>query len=399
MAAHAKLSPSASERWSKCPGSIRMSEGIADRESEYAAEGTAAHQLAEHCLTRGCQPHDRIGVELKAGSFTFTVDEEMADAVAIYVEFVQGLREAGTEAPEIEFEQRLDLTSLHPGMFGTGDCVAYFPESRHLVVADYKHGRGVAVEPEENSQALCYALGAAMRLHNRGVDRVDVVIVQPRCPHPKGPIRTWTTDAVSLIDWSADLSAAAKATEKPDAPLAAGDWCRFCPAAGICPALQQAALDAARADFAVDGSVLVADPAKYDTAGIARALEQAEVIETWLKRVREFAHHELEAGRAIPGWKLVPTRATRRWRDEAKAREFLSLVGVAAEDMVVSKFKSPAQMADALRAATGVTKKKADADLAPLVDKASSGTVVVPESDPRPSVAAEAARDFEGVPV
>lgn len=392
MAAHAKLAPSASERWFNCPGSIRLSAGKSDHESEFAAEGTVAHQLAEVALRDKTDASVYLGVEMKCGRFTFTVDQEMADAVQVYLDFVRGLP-AGTE---LEHEVRLDLTALHPEVFGTGDTVGYVPSERRLIVADYKHGRGVPVEPRENSQALTYAVGAVMRMHNRGVDQVEIVIVQPRAPHPEGPIRRWTTDAVALIDWSADMVAAAKRTEQPDAPLNAGDWCRFCPAAATCPALQRMAMDAARADFTNDGSMLVADPARFDPAELAEAMRKADVIEGWVKRVREACHHELEAGRHVPGFKLVPTRATRRWVNEDDARAMLALTyGLDDAEMETRKFKSPAQIADAIRAAAGVTKKAADAEIEGLVEKRSSGTVVAPEADRRPSVRAEAARDFE----
>ncbi len=53
--AHARLSPSAAERWMTCPGSVKLSEGREDKGSAYAAEGTAAHELAEHIL-RGQPP-------------------------------------------------------------------------------------------------------------------------------------------------------------------------------------------------------------------------------------------------------------------------------------------------------------------------------------------------------
>ncbi len=387
--AHAKLAPSAAERWSRCPGSIRMSAGLSQYESEWAAEGTAAHQIAERALTAKEDAATYIGVELKVGAFTFVVDEEMADAVQVYLDFARSL----PADAEIEYEQRLDMTMLHPEMFGTGDLVAYVPSEKHLIVADYKHGRGVAVEPQENPQALSYAVGAAMRMHNRGVAKVTIVIVQPRCPHPSGSVREWTTDPAFLIDWSAELAERAKATEAPDAPLAAGDWCKFCPAAGICPALRDRAFEAAKVDFANDGTVLVRDLAKYDAAELALALENAALIETWVKRVREFAHHEAEAGRVVPGWKLVAKRAMRRWISESDARDMLSVAyGLDGEAVETRKFMSPAQ----IEAAVG---KKAFRSLGHLVEKKSSGAVLAPESDPRPPVTAEAARDFEGVPV
>ena len=51
MAAHAKLSASGAERWLTCPGSIKAEESIPDKSSKFAMEGTAAHELAELCLT------------------------------------------------------------------------------------------------------------------------------------------------------------------------------------------------------------------------------------------------------------------------------------------------------------------------------------------------------------
>ena len=47
---HALLSPSSSERWIACPPSVRLSEKFEEKNSEYAAEGTAAHSLCEYKL-------------------------------------------------------------------------------------------------------------------------------------------------------------------------------------------------------------------------------------------------------------------------------------------------------------------------------------------------------------
>ena len=386
--AHSTLSASSSHRWMACPGSIRMSAGLESRTNSFAAEGTAAHQLAETCLSPpGMNADDMIGRTIKVEGFEFEVDLEMVEAVDVYVAYVSDLRAKGYD---VELEQRFDLSSLYPGMFGTADCVAYDEKTKHLVVADYKHGRGVAVEPQENSQGLYYALGACHRYHNRGIDKVTVAIVQPRCPHPAGPIREWTTDAVTLLEWSADLIEAAKRTESADAPLVAGDHCKFCPAAATCPALQNVALEAAKADFTNDGSLLVADPAQFDVQHLAEALSRAAIIEAWVKRVRETAHHELEAGRVIPGWKLVAKRPVRKWKDEQRAIDYLRLYGLDDKDIFAEpSFRSPAQIEK-------VIGKKNAGDIADLVEKVSSGAVVAPADDPRECVRAEAARDFQG---
>src|SRR3546814_18193298 len=49
--AHAVLGASSSHRWFHCPGSIRASEGMPNTSSVFAREGTAAHALAEPCLS------------------------------------------------------------------------------------------------------------------------------------------------------------------------------------------------------------------------------------------------------------------------------------------------------------------------------------------------------------
>ena len=49
---HAVLSASGAHRWLHCNPSARLELEFADRETEAAAEGTAAHALAEHKLKK-----------------------------------------------------------------------------------------------------------------------------------------------------------------------------------------------------------------------------------------------------------------------------------------------------------------------------------------------------------
>ena len=49
---HAVLSASSAHRWLNCTPSARLEQAFADRETEAAAEGSAAHALAEHKLRR-----------------------------------------------------------------------------------------------------------------------------------------------------------------------------------------------------------------------------------------------------------------------------------------------------------------------------------------------------------
>ena len=49
---HAILSASSSDRWLHCPPSARLCETYQDKGSDYAAEGTDAHELCEYKLKR-----------------------------------------------------------------------------------------------------------------------------------------------------------------------------------------------------------------------------------------------------------------------------------------------------------------------------------------------------------
>lgn len=382
--AHAELSASGAHIWIPCPGSVQKSRGLPDSQSIFAAEGTAAHQLAETCARTGKPPIEFLGDTITVGEHEFTVDDDMVRCIDMYVTEVWPYMDGNWE---FDIESRVDLSNFHPGMFGTADFLAYHPVDKKLLVVDYKHGRGVAVEVRNNPQLLYYAAGAVERHHNRGIAEITMRVVQPRCKHPDGLVRSETIDSVTLMEWCADLVDAAKATEEEDAPLNPGEWCRFCKAAAICPALEDAALAAAKADFSESGELIVSDPTTYDPETLAEALHKGVVIEAWLHRMREFAHHEAEAGRCPPGWKLVAKRAVRRWKSEADARDFLEMYGLDAKDIMTEpEMKSPAQMDKVLKKEKGV--------IAEFVEKKSSGTVLATLDDERPPVTANAEEDF-----
>jgi hypothetical protein len=332
-----------------------------------------------------------VGVEevnLPAEIKGVQVTDDMIEYCSVYVDYVLS-RYDPTADDEIDIEQRFSLPSLHPDFFGTADCVIYKPEERRLIVIDFKYGRGIPVEVKGNPQLRYYALGAAMKKHNRGVSVVETVIVQPRCPHPDGPIRSDEISALELMDWSADLVAAAKRTEEPDAPLVPGDWCKFCPAAATCPAMREQALKAAQADFAEDGTLHLSDPLSYAPKQVWDMLSQIDLIEDWCRRVREFAHHEAEAGRCDPRFKLVATRATRKWKTEGdEVTNRLFALGLELSEIYVDpKVKSPAQIEKVLG-------KKRKGEIADMIESVSSGTVLAPIDDPRPPVRPEATAEF-----
>ena len=389
--AHAKLSPSSAHRWMECPGSVRLSEGIERGSSVFADEGTAAHELAAHCLTTGFDASRFAGqfIDIEAttpaarflpsdngSERVFEADDEMVESVQIYLDYVRQNAEPGDE---IDVEYRFDLQHIADGMFGTGDCVIYKPKTGDLIVADFKYGRGVAVEPEQNPQLLLYGLGAVKRHGNRPLRNVTLTIIQPRCAHPGGPIRQWETDSVDLMEHDVDIREAASRTEAADAPLIAGEWCKFCPAAAICTVNRDMARRIAGLQFTAEGS----DPAMMTSSLLAEALDEVEIVESWAKNVRRYAHDQAMSGNPPPGWKLVEKRAIRKWKSESEAAQWLIDKGVSEDDIFEQVMHSPAQMEKFVPGKNKVERSNA---LSVVVTKQSSGAVLVPVSDKRPPI-------------
>jgi hypothetical protein len=198
MTEHALLSASGAHRWMACPGSIRLSEGVPERTSAYAEEGTAAHEIAARCLRAGRR--DALGI---------APDAEMAAAIDIYLDAVWAAVEPGDQ---LLVEHRVDLRPLDPPvpMYGTADAIVIKPRRRQLHVIDLKFGVGVPIEAAGNPQGRYYALGALLAFPEHAVDTVEITIVQPRFPHPAGPVRREIVLALELLLWGRELLAAAR---------------------------------------------------------------------------------------------------------------------------------------------------------------------------------------------
>lgn len=382
--AHAKRGASSAHRWMACPGSLNQSAGIVDPGSEYAAEGTAAHEVADMCLTQGQDAITFVGRSITVGKFKIEVTEEMTEAVQVYVDYVNNLKAKSPNA-HVMIEHKFDLSNVVlPGMFGTNDACVYDPDTGVLEVIDYKHGQGYAVDAVSNPQLLYYALGAATTDEGRALSTIKITIVQPRAPHREGPIRSWETDPFALMEWTEELKRSALATEDPSAPLISGSHCKFCPAAGTCPQIRKDAENAANLEFAP----VAEDLTKEQVAAI---LKKADLIETWIKAVRAHAFQTLDRGGEIPGFKLVAKRATRKWLND----DVDFMTGVLASqfdlepsDITTPKLLTPSQLEKKIP-------KTLRAELANFYDKKSSGATMAKAEDPREAVTGTGSADEE----
>lgn len=384
---HSEIGASSYSRWSTthggCPGSVRMARGCQNVESEYAKEGTYAHTVASQELEKYFYMKEPAGGWLAA-------TKEMREATDVYVKEVKRRALEIKGGAKIFIEHGFDLSEVYPGAFGTADAVLYSPLEKKLTVMDYKHGAGIAVEVEDNLQLQYYGLGALLSL-KLPCDTVELVVVQPRCEHEDGQIRSWTFSAIEILDFAADLAFDAAQTAREDAPLVPSKKaCQFCPAAPVkCPAVKAKAQAIAKLDFAVVET-------GYDPQKLADALVLAEAAEAWISKVHKFAYAEAMHGRLPPGWKLVSKRATRKWN--ASEEEVVKFMTEATkkdpkEFYTTPDLKTPAAMEK-------LCSKQITEHLRKMVVSVSSGYNLVPESDPREGVKLDAKSEFtkiEGV--
>jgi hypothetical protein len=366
--AHATWSASSTDRNWNCPGALALTIDMPETTSEAADWGTACHQISERCLRNGTDAVDYIGTTEKGKEHSFEVDDEMADCAQMYVDYVRQWEHRGTD---LMIEQKFSLAALDPPFDagGTGDAVIWKPVERQIEVVDLKGGRGVVVEAKGNPQLRTYALGAMLANPGLPVETIKVTIVQPRAGHKDGRIRSETFDVTDLVEWTADLMRAmawAKVAlmELPNLPRAAwataylnaGAHCKFCKAAGICPALEQKALDAAGVWFDdLDQPRISNAPDTMSPERLAQLLDAADMIGDWINAVRAHAHREAEGGTAIPNYVLVEKEGREKWLDDAaqaKAAAAAAAAGVPADKVFnAPKLRTPKQVRDALKKA------------------------------------------------
>jgi hypothetical protein len=392
-----------------CAGSVGMSEGQPNKSTVFALEGTAAHEFNEFIISTGRDPRDWLGgvVDLEADSKEqmflpskrtvnidreryFEIDEEMVEGCELTIEVIEEYF-SRVDGDELMLETRLDMSFVHPKLFGTGDILIYKRKTKTLIVLDYKYGSGHVVEIEDNPQVLTYAVGAAKLFEAEGVEQVISVIIQPRAFHRDGPVRRQTIDSIDLTVFEGILTERARATDDEDAALVAGEHCKFCPAAWGCETLRaHVLLDIIGLKVGVLGRQLLEKDlpslSKITPERLGKLVREASILEGWVRRVLQYAHNEAMEGRVPTGTKLVEKRAYRKFTiPEDEVIALLDLEGISEDDfMTEPELLSLAKLEKILgkNKFTALFGKHDDQHRA--WKKESSGHVLAPEEDARP---------------
>lgn len=408
--AHAFFAPSSLPRVTRCPGSLLLTYGMPDTQTVFAAEGTAAHHIADlalrgkHHVERyaGCKiavsktgecvfVHEgnekQLALDAVFGNqMIFEVDDEMVNAVQAYVDWCNDL--PGEHYPEC----KVDISRWTPKRDATDDPFvpqeAFTPQrgtSDHaacmpfrLVITDLKYGKGEQVFAERNEQAVAYALGFIEEwdwLYD--FQEIEIRICQPRLDH----YDTWTCTRAELEEIGRYILQQCTTALQPDAPLVPGEkQCKFCKASGRCRA-QSEWLSSMRA-LAFDDL----DNTQFAVPDV-RLLTDEELVEAWrahqLYKARFDAIEReivggLKNGCTFPGLKIVEAKSHRKWKDPKKVVETLVFdYNIPLDKIVGEDIISPS-------AAEKLLKKADRAVVAELAYKPRGGPCIADANDKRP---------------
>lgn len=363
MAKHAILSASSSHRWLNCPPSARLCEAYEDKGSAYAAEGTDAHTLCEFRLKQALG----IPAENPIENLSW-YNEEMEDCAAGYAAYVTELLETAKQTcsdPVVLIEQRVDFSRWVQDGFGTADCIIIADGVLNIV--DYKHGKGVKVSAEGNTQLFLYSLGALEIFDGiYDIETVRMTIFQPRLSN----ISISEVSKTTLLEWAdTELTQKAKMAYEGQGEFHCGEWCRFCKVKAECKERAEANLALDKYDFE--------EPALLDDEEIADILGKVDALTAWAADVKEYALQQAVSGKEWSGWKLVEGRSNRKYNNDA-------VVAATVEGAGFDPYERKVLGITAMQKLLG--KSRFEELLAPYIEKPQGKPTLVPESDKRPAI-------------
>lgn len=372
--AHALLGASKADQWINCPPSARAQEGIPDKRSEYADEGTAAHELSELIIERTLFPcnsatRKRLDTAIKKfKSENKYYNSQMEESVQRYVDVVaEKFTEAKAKSVDAQLliEQRLDFSEWVPEGYGTGDvCII---ADGALEIIDLKYGKGVMVSAVSNPQLRLYGLGA-WTIYNLlyAIDVVRMTIVQPR-------LDSVSTDELPIDDllaWAREIVVPAAAlADAGEGDFKSGSHCKWCKIKANCRARADENMKLLAYEFKESNLLTLEE--------IGSILPIAEQLTAWAKDVQEYAFDQAKRGSKIPHHKLVEGRSNRSISDKELAMQKFAEAGVQ-ESLYIKR-----DLYGITDLESKVGKKEVAAAIGDLIIKPPGKPVLVSETDKR----------------
>lgn len=363
MSKHAFLSPSGSHRWLNCTPSAMLESEFPDGNSSAADEGTAAHAFCEHKLKKALRRRSKRPV-------SDYDSDEMQEYTDSYVDYVLEQLEVAKQTckdPMVLIEQKVDFSEYIPDGYGTADCIIVSDDTMQII--DFKYGLGVLVNAEQNTQLMCYSIGALNLFDSLyDIKGVTMHIFQPR----RENVQSWTIPVDELKAWAEnELKPKAQMALNGEGEYHPGEWCQFCKAAVRCRARAEEKLRLAQQEFKM--------PPLLTDAEIEEVLTILPDLTKWADGILAYATDAaVNHGKEWNGFKVVEDRSVRKYKDE-------ELVAQAAKDHGYTDIyrQSLITMTEMQKL---MGKKQFDQILGDLIVKPQGKPTLVPVTDKRPAM-------------
>lgn len=311
---HAELSPSGSERWLKCAGSVKAQKKYKDTYSEAADYGTKAHELAESCFIDGCDAHERLNAGIDNCDIVYVQE---------YLDYVNSFRNLRTI---FRSEHYVYFGGYAGFMYGTLDAVVVDYENRTAHIFDLKFGKGIKVDAYKNSQLMLYALGIYEEFgFLDDITTFVLHIVQPRISNTN----TYELRLHELLMFAGFAKHRSELASGLDPARTAGDiQCRWCKARNDCKELANFAnssvpmdlFDAEECDRLMNKNAIeLTDTEKRNI------LDNKTLVERFLKDLSSSVLETIKSGENFEGYDLGKSRRYRKWNADAEDTLFEKL--------------------------------------------------------------------------
>lgn len=408
MSNHAILGPSSASRWLTCTPSARFEQFQPREESEFAREGTIAHEVAALVLASRSGSYvgsqrlwlaDLAKLEAEAEEFYAEVGKvnafkEMYDHAEDYAQYVlnhspyDGEVHIGGDFENVDFddiakriliENRYDIFDYVPLGFGTGDASI---RTKHILyIDDYKYGEGVRVSVIKNKQMKLYGLGGLKAAIADGWTEIHTVVLsifQPRA----GGASSWQISAKELIEWGEEIV-------KPQAVKAIagigefvpGAHCQFCNARNVCKAFYDQ----------FDNIAAIKDKREISADELNYLLNIGPGVKSWIGKMIDETTRRMELGEVVKGFKLVKGKGRRAFTSEDKVVDILLGADFDTFDIYNMELRSLTDLEKQLG------KKKFNELLNSVIIKSDGKPAIASEDDDRAAISVGAS-GFDDVP-
>lgn len=308
---HAKLAPSAMKMHMSCLVSlVPLEKPIIKKDSEYADEGTKAHEYFERVISEGPQVLDEIE------------DSEMRQHVKDFTDLIHGIiKKIGKDnIMSVLIEEKVKFSDH---IYGTVDvAILYIRDGiKKIYILDFKYGAGVAVYAEKNAQLLTY-LAATMETHKWHAAEAVIAIYQPRNKDKEDPLDSYVVSQEEIKEFIKTLKVFEKKAlniinnkVKKLPKEIPGEHCQWCPRKPKCIAYSEYA--SVPAILELDN--LAEQPtfpsvSELTDEQLINIVETEDKIKKFLAAVIKYVIGRCDKG-DFPGYKLVAGKSQRKWNE------------------------------------------------------------------------------------